>query len=171
VNGRFTDAQREVYEAVLEAADAAFTVARPGAKFRDLHEAAMKVIAARLYAWGLLPGTVEEALDPDGQFHRRWMVHGTSHHLGLDVHDCAQARTAMYRDAELVPGMVFTIEPGLYFFGDDLAAPAAFRGIGVRVEDDVLVTADGCENLSAMLPRTVSEIETWMASLRTDTRL
>jgi Xaa-Pro aminopeptidase len=166
VDGVFNDAQRQVYEAVLEAADASFAVARPGAKFRELHEAAMKVIAARLHEWGLLPGTVEEALDPEGQFHRRWMVHGTSHHLGLDVHDCAQARREMYLDAELVPGMVFTIEPGLYFSGDDLAAPEAFRGIGVRIEDDVVVTGTGCENLSALLPRTVSEIESWMAVLR-----
>lgn len=170
VNGTFTEVQREVYEAVLEAADAAFTVARPGARFRELHEAAMRVIAARLHAWGLLPGTVEEALDPQGQFHRRWMVHGTSHHLGLDVHDCAQARREMYLDAELVPGMVFTIEPGLYFSSDDLAVPEAFRGIGVRLEDDVLVTADGCENLSAALPRTVPGIETWMAAVRAEAR-
>jgi Xaa-Pro aminopeptidase len=166
VSGRFTPAQRQVYEAVLEAADAAFAVARPGTRFRELHEAAMQVIAGRLHEWGLLPGTVEEALDPEGQFHRRWMVHGTSHHLGLDVHDCAQARREMYLEAELAPGMVFTIEPGLYFTVDDLKAPPEFRGIGVRIEDDVLVTRDGCENLSAMLPRTVEEIETWMAELR-----
>ena len=165
VDGVFTEPQKQVYEAVLEAADAAFAVARPGSKFRDLHEAAMKVVAARLSAWGLLPGTVEEALDPEGQFHRRWMIHGTSHHLGLDVHDCAQARREMYLDAELVPGMVFTIEPGLYFTADDAAAPEAFRGIGVRIEDDVLVTDTGCENLSALLPRTVEEIEAWMISL------
>jgi Xaa-Pro aminopeptidase len=165
-NGTFSDAQREIYEAVLEAADAAFAVARPGARFRELHEAAMRVIAAKLHGWGLLPGTVEESLDPDGQFHRRWMAHGTSHHLGLDVHDCAQVRRELYLDAELVPGMVFTIEPGLYFSGDDLVAPEAFRGIGVRIEDDVLVTDNGCENLSAALPRTVREIETWMAAVR-----
>jgi Xaa-Pro aminopeptidase len=166
VDGVFTEAQREVYQAVLEAADAAFAVARPGARFRELNEAAMAVIAQRLHDWGLLPGTVEESLDKEGQFHRRWMVHGTSHHLGLDVHDCTQARREMYLDAELVPGMVFTIEPGLYFTVDDRKAPEAFRGIGVRIEDDVLVTSDGCENLSAMLPRTVGEIEAWMAGLR-----
>jgi Xaa-Pro aminopeptidase len=166
VSGTFSDAQRQVYQAVLEAADAAFAVARPGAKFRELHEAAMRVIARRLHEWGLLPGTVEEALDPEGQFHRRWMVHGTSHHLGLDVHDCAQARREMYLDAELRPGMVFTIEPGLYFTVDDLKAPEEFRGIGVRIEDDVLVTEDGCENLSGMLPRTVEAVEAWMANLR-----
>jgi len=166
VSGRFSAAQREVYEAVLEAADAAFAVARPGARFRDLHQAAMEVIARRTAGWGLLPATVEESLATEGQFHRRWMIHGTSHHLGLDVHDCAQARREMYLDAELVPGMVFTIEPGLYFLPDDLVAPERFRGIGVRIEDDVLVTEDGCENLSAGLPRTVPGIEAWMATLR-----
>jgi len=166
VSGSFTEVQRAVYEAVLEAADAAFAVARPGTRFRELNAAAMEVVARRLAAWGLLPGTVEESLHPDGQFHRRWMIHGTSHHLGLDVHDCAQARREMYLDAELVPGMVFTIEPGLYFMPGDLRVPEAFRGIGVRIEDDVLVTEDGCENLSAMLPRTVQGIEAWMASLR-----
>jgi Xaa-Pro aminopeptidase len=166
VSGTFSAAQREVYEAVLEAADAAFAIARPGTRFRELHDAAMEVIARRVAGWGLLPGSIEEALDAEGQFHRRWMVHGTSHHLGIDVHDCSQARKEMYLDAELRPGMVFTIEPGLYFMPDDLRAPEAFRGIGVRIEDDVLVTEDGCENLSAGLPRTVPAIEAWMAGLR-----
>ncbi len=151
---------------MLDAADAAFAVARPGTRFRDVHAAAMQVIAQRLHEWGLLPGTVEESLAEDGQFHRRWMVHGTSHHLGLDVHDCAQARRELYLDAELEPGMVFTIEPGLYFTADDLLVPTgATAGIGVRIEDDVLVTADGCENLSAMLPRTAADVEAWMAPL------
>jgi len=166
VNGRFTEAQRKVYEAVLEAADAAFEVARPGRRFRELHEAAMQVIAARLVEWGLVPSSVEETLSPDGQFHRRWMVHGTSHHLGLDVHDCAQARKELYLDAVLEPGMVFTIEPGLYFRAEDELVPERLRGIGVRIEDDVLVTEDGCVNLSAALPRQPVEIEAWMASLR-----
>lgn len=165
VDGTFTEAQRRVYEAVLDAADAAFAVARPGRRFRELHEAAMQVIAERLAEWGLLPASAEESLQPEGQFHRRWMVHGTSHHLGLDVHDCAQARQEMYLDAVLEPGMVFTIEPGLYFTKDDLLVPEELRGIGVRIEDDVLVTEDGCENLSAMLPRTVGAIEAWMAGL------
>jgi Xaa-Pro aminopeptidase len=168
VSGTFSEAQRRVYEIVLEAADAAFEVARPGRTFRELNEAAMKVLAARLHELGLLPEgvTVEQTLDPDGQYHRRWMVHGTSHHLGLDVHDCAQARREMYLDGVLEPGMVFTIEPGLYFGPDDLHAPEEFRGIGVRIEDDVLVTEDGCENLSAVLPRTADDVEAWMARLR-----
>ena len=167
VDGQFTEVQRRIYTAVLDAADAAFAAAVPGAKFRDVHDAAMEVIAARLGEWGLLPGTASESLDPEGQFHRRWMVHGTSHHLGLDVHDCALARREMYLDATLTPGMVFTIEPGLYFKADDLTVPAEYRGIGVRIEDDVLVTADGNENLSAALPRRPDDLEAWMATLRT----
>ncbi|GGI08151.1 Xaa-Pro aminopeptidase [Isoptericola cucumis] len=168
VDGEFTDVQRRVYRAVLDAADAAFAVARPGSKFRDLHAAAMEVIAARLEEWGLLPDgvTAEVSLSAEGQQHRRWMVHGTSHHLGLDVHDCAQARRELYLDGVLEPGMVFTIEPGLYFKSDDLAVPAEYRGMGVRIEDDVLVTADGNENLSAALPRTPEDVEAWMARLR-----
>ena len=166
VDGTFTDVQRRVYTAVLDAADAAFAVARPGARFSDVHAAAMEVIADRLESWGLLPASAEASLLPEGQFHRRWMVHGTSHHLGMDVHDCAQARREMYLDARLEPGMVFTIEPGLYFKSDDLAVPAEYRGIGVRIEDDVLITATGHENLSAALPRRAEDVETWMASLR-----
>ena len=167
VDGEYTDVQRKIYQAVLDAADAAFDAARPGAKFRDVHAAAMEVIAARLEEWGLLPEgiTAADALADDGQQHRRWMVHGTSHHLGLDVHDCAQARRELYLDGVLEPGMVFTIEPGLYFKADDLAVPEEFRGIGVRIEDDVLVTADGNENLSAALPRRPEDVEAWMASL------
>ncbi|WCM56319.1 aminopeptidase P family protein [Microbacterium sp. EF45047] len=164
VNGRFSEVQRRVYETVLEAADAAFAAARPGVKFRAVHEAAMEVIARRTAEWGLLPVTAEEALDADaGGQHRRYMVHGTSHHLGLDVHDCAQARREMYYDGVLEPGMVFTIEPGLYFQIDDLTVPEELRGIGVRIEDDILMTADGPVNLSADIPRTADEVEAWMA--------
>ncbi|HEY8719019.1 aminopeptidase P family protein [Pengzhenrongella sp.] len=166
VDGQFTDVQRRIYTAVLDAADAAFRAAVPGAKFRDVHTAAMEVIATRLGEWGVLPGTAEESLAPEGQFHRRYMVHGTSHHLGLDVHDCALARREMYLDATITPGMVFTIEPGLYFKSDDLTVPAEYRGIGVRIEDDVLVTIDGNENLSAALPRRPEAIEAWMATIR-----
>jgi len=165
VDGTFTDVQRRIYQAVLDAADAGFEAAVPGAKFRDVHAAAMRVIADRLADWGLLPVTADEALLPENQHHRRWMVHGTSHHLGLDVHDCAQARAELYLDGVLEPGMVFTIEPGLYFKSDDLLVPEEFRGIGVRIEDDVLITADGNENLSAALPRDPDAVEAWMAGL------
>ena len=94
------------------------------------------------------------------------MVHGTSHHLGLDVHDCAQARREMYMDAELEPGMCFTIEPGLYFRQDDLLVPAEMRGTGVRIEDDVIVREDGgVERLTQDVPRTVEEVEAWVSGL------
>lgn len=166
VSRRFTELQRKIYEAVLKAADAAFAHAKPGVKFREVHEAAMRVIAHEVEALGILPITAEESLHPDRQLHRRWMVHGTSHHLGLDVHDCAQAKRELYLESKLEPGMVFTIEPGLYFQPDDLLVPKELRGIGIRIEDDVLVTKTGVENLSAALPRKPEEIEAWLEKHR-----
>jgi Xaa-Pro aminopeptidase len=168
VNGAFSDVQRKVYEAVLDAADAGFAAARPGTKFRDIHTAATTVLAERLAEWGLLPVSVQEAISPEGQQHRRWMPHGTSHHLGLDVHDCAQAKRDLYLDGVLTPGMVFTIEPGLYFKNEDLAIPEEYRGIGVRIEDDILMTAEGPVNLSAALPRGSHDVEDWMAGIYQD---
>ena len=165
INGKFNATQEMIYEAVREAADAAFAIAKPGVKFREIHGAAMKVIAQKTAEWGLLPVSAEESLEPDNQFHRRWMIHGTSHHLGLDVHDCAQARREMYIEAELQPGMIFTIEPGLYFHTDDMLVPAKFRGIGARIEDDVLVTKNGVENLTKDLPRKARDVEAWMQKL------
>ena len=165
VSGHFNPTQRKVYEAVLEAADAAFAIAKPGVLFRNLHEAAMEVIAKKMIEWGFIDITLEEALAGDRQLHRRWMVHGTSHHLGIDVHDCDRARREMYREAPLREGMIFTIEPGLYFQPDDLRVPEEFRGIGVRIEDDVLVTANGVENLTAALPRHPDDVEAWIASV------
>lgn len=166
INGKYSEVQAKIYQAVLDASEAAFAVAKPGTKFRDLHTAALTVLAQNLDAWGLLPVSLEEALSPEGQQHRRWMPHGTSHHLGLDVHDCAQAKAELYLDGVLEEGMVFTIEPGLYFKNEDLAVPAEYRGIGVRIEDDVLITKDGAVNLSAELPRTPAAVEAWMADLR-----
>lgn len=163
VNGTFSEVQRRVYEAVREAADAAFAIVRPGIRFSEVHAEAMKVIAAKTAEWGLLPVTAEESLEPDGQYHRRYMVHGTSHHLGLDVHDCAQARREFYYDGIVEAGMVFTIEPGLYFQLDDLTVPEEYRGIGVRIEDNILVTESGAENLSIGIPRTADDVEAWLA--------
>lgn len=164
VSGTYSPIQRQVYEAVLEAADAAFAIVKPGIKFREIHAEAMKVIAAKTAEWGFLPVSAEESNKPDAQYHRRYMVHGTSHHLGIDVHDCAQARRDMYMDGVLESGMVFTIEPGLYFQPDDLTVPEEFRGIGVRIEDNILVTADGAENLSIGIPRTADDVEEWLRS-------
>ncbi|KGN39703.1 aminopeptidase P family protein [Knoellia aerolata] len=169
VSGTFSEAQREVYDAVFAAQEAGIAAAKPGAKFSDIHAAAIAVIAEHLHAWGLLPEgvSVEDTLDTEhGQYHRRWMVHGTSHHLGIDVHDCALATRSEYMDAELKAGMVLTVEPGLYFKADDLKVPERFRGIGVRIEDDVVITEDGCENLSAAMPRTSADVEAWIAEVR-----
>ena len=166
ISGRFSPAQRRVYEAVLDAQAAGFAAARPGATFIDVHNAAIRVIAERLHEWGLLPVSVDESLDPErGGQHRRWMVHGTSHHLGLDVHDCAEARNEFYKLGTLREGMVFTVEPGLYFKATDLLVPEEYRGVGVRIEDDIVITADGHRILSDQLPRGVAEIEAWMARL------
>ena len=162
VDGTFSPVQRKIYEAVLEAADAAFAVVKPGIRFSEVHAAAMRVIAQKTAEWGLLPVSAEQSLQ-DGQYHRRYMVHGTSHHVGIDVHDCAQARREFYHDGIVAPGMIFTIEPGLYFQLDDLTVPEEYRGIGVRIEDNVLVTESGAENLSIGIPRTADDVEAWLA--------
>jgi Xaa-Pro aminopeptidase len=165
VSGKFTPVQRKIYEAVREAADAVFAIARPGVTYSEMHDEAMRVIAGKAEEWGLLPAgvTAAESLASKEQWHRRWMVHGTGHMLGLDVHDCSAARRETYQGAKLEPGMVFTIEPGLYFHKEDLLVPEEFRGIGVRIEDDVLMTEAGPVNLSAQLPRSADEVEAWMA--------
>lgn len=166
VGGRFSDAQRRVYEVVLAAQTAGIEACRAGNGFLAPHNAAIRVIAEFLAEIGVLPCSVEESLSEDGGHHRRWMVHGTSHHLGLDVHDCALARRELYRDAELTAGMVITVEPGLYFKSTDLLVPEEFRGIGVRIEDDILITDGDPVNLSGALPRQASDVEAWLARLQ-----
>nr|WP_190138289.1 aminopeptidase P family protein [Streptomyces longispororuber] len=165
INGRFTPLQRKIYDAVLEAQEAGIAAVRPGAPYRDFHQAAQRVLATKLHAWGLF-GDMDLDKVLELGLHRRWTMHGTGHMLGLDVHDCAAARTEMYVEGTLEPGMCLTVEPGLYFQEDDLTVPEEYRGIGVRIEDDILVTEDGNENLSAALPRQADEIEAWMAALR-----
>ncbi len=165
VNGTFTPRQREVYTLVYEAQEAAIAACRPGADFLDPHRAAMQVLAHGLQRLGVLPDA-EAALAEDQQLYRRYTLHGTSHMLGIDVHDCAKARDDLYHKGPLQPGYVLTVEPGLYFQPDDLTVPADLRGIGVRIEDDIVITAEGCRNLSAGLPRHPDEVETWMAGLR-----
>ncbi|GAB7032164.1 aminopeptidase P family protein [Streptomyces sp. NPDC021749] len=164
INGRFTDLQRKIYDAVYEAQEAGIAAVKPGAAYRDFHDAAQRVLAEKLVEWGLVEGPVERVLELGLQ--RRWTLHGTGHMLGLDVHDCAAARTETYVNGTLEPGMVLTVEPGLYFQADDLTVPEEYRGIGVRIEDDILVTEDGNRNLSAALPRRSDEVESWMAGLK-----
>ncbi|WPB92184.1 aminopeptidase P family protein [Streptomyces malaysiensis] len=163
VNGTYSPVQRKIYEAVYEAQEAGIAAVRPGAKYRDFHDAAQRVLATKLVEWGLVEGPVERVLELGLQ--RRWTLHGTGHMLGMDVHDCAVARTETYVDGTLEPGMCLTVEPGLYFQADDLTVPEEYRGIGVRIEDDVLVTEDGNRVLSAALPRTADDVEAWMARL------
>jgi len=165
INGTYSRAQRRVYELVLAAQTAGIEAVRPGAQFYAPHDAAMKVLAEGLYELGILKEEPAKALRKDRQLHRRYTLHGTSHMLGLDVHDCAHARTEMYYKGELREGYVLTVEPGLYFQENDLTVPEEYRGIGVRIEDDVLVTATGSRVLSAALPREADEVEAWMAKL------
>lgn len=166
VDGRFTPLQRDLYTAVLDAQTAGIEAVRPGAGFRDPHHAAMSVLANALGDLGLLPCSVEEALAPDSKVYARWTLHGTSHMLGMDVHDCARTAPEIYPEGPLAEGMVLTVEPGLYFQEDDLLVPEELRGIGIRIEDDIVVTADGSRNLSAALPRDPDAVEAWMDSLR-----
>ena len=166
VDGRFSSLQRELYDLVHAAQEAGINAVEPGARFMAAHDAAMHVLAHGLEGMGLLPVSAEESLDPDSKVYARWTLHGTSHMLGMDVHDCGRAADSAYRDAALAEGMVLTVEPGLYFQEDDLLVPEELRGIGIRIEDDILVTADGCRNLSASLPRTSSDVEEWMAAQR-----
>ncbi|MEV7281893.1 aminopeptidase P family protein [Streptomyces sp. NPDC093111] len=164
VNGRYTEIQRKIYDAVYEAQEAGIAAVKPGAGYRDFHDAAQRVLAEKLVEWGLVEGPAERVLELGLQ--RRWTLHGTGHMLGMDVHDCAAARTEAYVDCTLEPGMCLTVEPGLYFQADDLTVPEEYRGIGVRIEDDILVTEDGNRNLSAALPRRSDEVEAWMAGLK-----
>ncbi|MFD8060314.1 aminopeptidase P family protein [Streptomyces cyaneofuscatus] len=165
INGTFSPLQRKIYDAVYEAQEAGIAAVKPGATFRDFHDASQRVLAEKLVEWGLLGDlTVEKVLELGLQ--RRWTLHGTGHMLGMDVHDCAVARTEAYVDGILEPGVCLTVEPGLYFQADDLTVPEEYRGIGVRIEDDILVTEDGNRNLSDQLPRRADEVEAWMARLK-----
>ncbi|WP_318279362.1 MULTISPECIES: aminopeptidase P family protein [Streptomyces] len=158
LSGRFDPVQRQVYEVVLAAQEAGIAALRPGASFRDFHRAGMRVIAEGLADWGVLK-------DADGDAHRRYTLCSSGHMLGLDVHDCAKARAETYLDGVLEEGQVLTVEPGLYLQPDDETLPAELRGIGVRIEDDLVITPDGARLMSGALPRTVAGIEEWMGTL------
>jgi Xaa-Pro aminopeptidase len=164
LNGKFTSLQRQVYEIVLAAQEAGMAELRPGADFRAFYPASARVLAEGLEALGVLPVSAAESLQPDCGLHRRWTLHSPGHMLGLDVHDCSKARQAQYLGGPLAAGQVLTVEPGLYFQANDERVPEELRGIGVRIEDDVLITADGFENLSGPLPRDPDEIEAWCAA-------
>ncbi|MGH7609911.1 MAG: aminopeptidase P family protein [Candidatus Dormibacteria bacterium] len=165
INGRFNPVQRQVYELVYRAQQAAFAEVRPGQDFTAPNRAAMEVLAQGLEEMGILPISARESLGAESQLHQRYTLHGVSHMLGLDVHDCAHARAEAYRLGRLEPGMVLTVEPGLYFQVNDGTVPPELRGIGVRIEDDVLVTDQGYRLLSRGLPSHPDELEAWMARI------
>jgi Xaa-Pro aminopeptidase len=162
IDGTFTRLQRELYDLVHDAQQKGIEATVAGQPFLSAHHAAMDVLAHGLEGLGLLPVSAEEALDPDSKVYSRWTLHGTSHMLGMDVHDCNGTSPDIYPKGDLEVGMVLTVEPGLYFQEDDLLVPEELRGVGIRIEDDILVTADGPVNLSASLPRTSAGVEEWM---------
>jgi len=165
INGKFTEAQRKIYMIVYKAQQAGIAAVKPGAKFKDFHNACMVEIAKGAAELGVLPVSVEDSLKPEGGLHRRWQFHGSGHHLGIDVHDCAHARKEQYAEAVLEAGMILTVEPGFYIQPDDTLFPEEYRGVGVRIEDDILVTESGAKILSNALPRHPDEVEAYMAKL------
>jgi len=155
-SGRFTAPQRRVYEAVLATQKSAIAMARPGVTIDELHAHCIRGLTEAMLQLGLLTGTVEDRIADLG--YRKHYMHGTSHWLGLDVHDVG----AYMRDGKprpLEPGMVITIEPGFYIAADAANAPPELRGIGVRIEDDIAITADGNEVLTAACPKEIEDIE------------
>lgn len=165
VSGKFTPAQRALYMLVYESQLAGFAAIKPGVKFSEINKACQEVLAKGLADMGVLTVSAEESMKPEVGLHRRWTLHGVSHHLGIDVHDCAHARKENYLDKELEVGMVLTVEPGLYIQPDDELFAPEYRGIGIRIEDDIVVTEDGCRNLSEDIPRHPDAIEKWMKSI------
>ena len=163
VSGRFTGPQRDLYQIVLQAQQAAIAAAQVGGLFQDIHHTATRVLTEGMVSLGLLQGDVDELIEQGKQ--KKYYMHGTSHWLGLDVHDvgayasCGQSRI-------LEPGMVLTVEPGLYIAEDDEDAPEHLRGIGIRIEDDVLVTDRGPEILTIDIPKQIDDVEAAVRSGR-----
>lgn len=166
VSGTFTTAQRDVYDIVHASRCAGLAVMAPGVEFRTVHLTCMSVLAEGLRDLGILKSGVDEALDKNSQVYRRWTLHGFGHMLGLDVHDCGHARPEAYAEGVLRENYVLTMEPGMYLQPHDELVPAELRGIGVRLEDDVLITGDGARVLSESLPTSSREIEAWLVAQR-----
>ena len=163
INGKFSNAQRLIYELVLEAQLAAIDAVRPGRTWNEPHDAAVKVLTRGLVRLGLLEGKTSKLIKDEA--YKRFYMHRTGHWLGMDVHDVGAYRLdGKWRAFE--PGMVLTVEPGLYIAPDCEDVDPIWRGIGIRIEDDVLVTEGGCEVLTAALPKTVADIEAFMADSR-----
>ncbi|WP_336292344.1 Xaa-Pro aminopeptidase [Cronobacter dublinensis] len=161
VNGKFTPAQRAVYDIVLESLETALRLFRPGTSIQDVTGDVVRVMVKGLIGLGILQGDVEQLVADNA--HRPYFMHGLSHWLGLDVHD-----VGFYgpdRSRILAPGMVITVEPGLYI-APDADVPEAYRGIGIRIEDDIVITETGNENLTASVVKSADDIEALMAAAR-----
>lgn len=160
VNGVFTPEQRSIYELVLKAQAAAIAVIKPGVPWRLIHETSVAVLTEGLLALGILKGKLKELLASEA--HKPYSIHKTGHWLGLDVHDVGDYQIGG-ESRELAPGMVLTVEPGLYFARGTKGLAKKWQGIGVRIEDDILVTKNGCEVLTAAAIKAPDDIEAWMA--------
>ncbi|MEO6835490.1 MAG: aminopeptidase P N-terminal domain-containing protein, partial [Candidatus Tumulicola sp.] len=156
VNGRFTPEQRALYAIVLAAQAAAIEQVRPGVRRDAFHAAAVRTVTEGLIDVGLLSGSIDENIERER--YRDYFMHGTGHWLGLDVHDAGAYRDANDAPVPFAPGMVTTVEPGLYVHRD-LDCDERFKGIGIRIEDDLLVTPGGNENLTAAIPKSIEELE------------
>lgn len=163
VNGQFTEAQKSVYQWVLKAMEAAFAASKPGATIRSPHFAAEDILIEGMLDLGLVSGTTESV--KEDQSYQRYFMHGTSHWLGIDVHDVGEYKDKNGDWLTLLPGMVITVEPGLYIREDDLSAPAALRGIGVRIEDDLLITESGYFNMTESVPKSIEAVEAMCAKV------
>jgi len=160
VSGKFSPEQKALYEVVLAAQYAAIEAVKPDNHWNQPHEAALKVLTQGLIDLGLLSGTLDDALANES--YKPFFMHRTGHWLGLDVHDVGDYKVG---DAwrVLEPGMALTVEPGLYIAPDNTDVEPRWRGIGIRIEDDVVVTKEGCRNLTEGVPKTIADIEALMA--------
>ncbi len=156
VNGKFTDEQARVYQAVLDVQKKIMDFVKPGIVFKEMHDMATSLLTDAMLELGLLSGRKDDLIE--ALQHKKYYPHGVGHWLGMDVHDAG----LYYRKGEprpLEPGMCFTIEPGLYIPADDTSVPSKYRGIGVRIEDNVVVTSHGCDNMTVSVPKEIADIE------------
>lgn len=163
VSGTFTNLQRDVYSVVLRAQELGIATLRAGAAFQHYQDACARALSEGLIELGVLDCSLDEAMDPAAMYQRRWSISRAGHMLGMDVHDCNHAPHGSYLTGTLSAGNVLTVEPGLYFQENDLLVPEELRGMGIRIEDDLVVTETGSHNLTASLPRLPDEVESWMA--------
>jgi Xaa-Pro aminopeptidase len=163
VNGTYTSAQKDVYEVVLSAMDASIQQCRAGVPFHDIHQAALRVLCEGLHQLKICKESPDEILEKET--YRRWFMHNTSHWIGRDVHDAGRYMVNG-ESRPLEPGMCLTVEPGLYFPAADDTIPSAFRGIGIRIEDDIHITGGEAEVLTAATVKTVADVEEACASER-----